>query len=146
LSDIESGLKEAIAEAQAKGREFTHRETERHDVPSHIVRSPSQPGKYGRPMPNFNGAEQDKRPPLTAPQVIETIMELTKQAELLEGLAFELSDALAGGSDGLQHNASPANAPSMSVFDRMGLELLALTRVIESIDRNVKRGLGAVKP
>jgi hypothetical protein len=145
MSDLESGLKEAIAEAQAKGREFTHRETERHDVPSHIVRSPSQPGKYGRPMPNFNGAEQDKRPPLTAPQVIETILELTKQAREIEALAFELSDALAGGSDSRQVEVSPSNTPDMSIFDRMGLGLLELTRTLESIDRNVKRGLGAVK-
>jgi hypothetical protein len=144
MSDLESGLKEAIAEAQAKGREFTHRETERHDVPSHIVRSPSQPGKYGRPMPNFNGAEQG-RPPLTAPQVIETIMELTKQAHEIEALAFELSDALAGGSDSRQVEVSPSNTPEMSIFDRMGLALLELTRTLESIDRNVKRGLGAVK-
>jgi hypothetical protein len=145
MSDIESGLKEAIAEAQAKGREFTHRETERHDVPSHIVRSPHQPGRFGRPLPNFNGAEQDRRPPLTAPQIIETIMELTKQAHEIEALAFELSDALAGGSDSRQVEVSPSNTPEMSIFDRMGLALLELTRTLESIDRNVKRGLGAVK-
>jgi hypothetical protein len=125
MADIEQGLKEAIAEAQAKGREFTHRETE-------IVRS------------RTNGA--DKRLPLTAPQVIETIMELSKQAHEIEALAYELSDALSGARDVPQEGmTSPNNAPDMSIFDRMGLGLLELTRTLESIDRNVKRGLGAVK-
>jgi hypothetical protein len=157
MSDLESGLKEAVAEAQARGprkgreadivrgahsqyiegsvyaghikgedaREFTHRETE-------IVSS------------RTNGA--DKRPALTAPQVIETILELTKQAREIDALMYELSDALAGGSDSPQVNLdSPGNEPAMSIFDRMGLGLLELTRALESVDRNVKRSLGAVK-
>jgi hypothetical protein len=140
MSDLESGLKEAVAEAQARN---PRQGTDFADAIGHIVRSPSQPGKYGRTL---NGAEQG-RPPLTAPAVIETIIELCKQAGEIEALVYELSDALAGGSDSPQVNlASPGNEPSMSIFDRMGLALLGLTRTLESIDRNVKRGLGAVKP
>ena len=73
-------------------------------------------------------------------------MELTKQAHALDSLAWELSDALAGGADKVPFVSPPANEPAMSIFDRMGLGLLELTRTIESIDRNVKRSLGAVKP
>ena len=134
MSDLESGLKEAIENARPrKGRE------------ADIVRGAHREWVEGSTYTPYRNGD-DKRPAMTAPAVIETITELTKQAELLEGLAFELSDALAGGSDSPQHNASPINAPSMSVFDHMGLELLALTRVMESIERQVKRGLGAVKP
>jgi hypothetical protein len=141
MADIEQGLKEAIAEAQAKGIDaWANRDAE---YVEGRQRSPSQPGKYGRTL---NGAEQG-RPPLTAPQVIETIMELTKQAHEIEALVYELSDALSGARDVPQEGmTSPNNAPDMSIFDRMGLGLLELTRTLESIDRNVKRSLGAVKP
>jgi hypothetical protein len=138
MSDIEQGLKEAIAEAQAKGREYTHAETD-------IIRSRPR-GQYGARIGGIAGNGEDKRPPLTAPAVIETILELTKQAYAIEALAFELGDALAGGSDQQQGHPVPSNTPEMSVFDRMGIALLDLTRALESIDRNVKRGLGAVKP
>lgn len=120
MSDIEAGLREAIE--QARGRTGP---------------PPNGPFEY----------DHDKRAPLTAPHVIAHIQELTKQAELLEGLAFELSDALAGGSDSPQAEpSSSGNTLSPSIFDRMGLELLKLTRVMESIERQVQRSLGAVKP
>jgi hypothetical protein len=150
MSDIEQGLKEAIAEAQARGPRTSreadivagaHQEyVEGSTYTGHIVRSPQR--IFGR-----TGNGEDKRPPLTAPQVIETIEVLTKHASEIDNLAIELAADLAGRHDdaGPSHLASPAH-DGMSLFDRMGLRLLDLTRVLESIEREVKRSLGAVKP
>jgi hypothetical protein len=124
MTDIEQGLKEAV-QAAAAGRSMAQL-----DVGD----------RYGR----GNGKD---RAPLTAPNVIDHIAVLTKSAAVLEGLAFDLSNELAGQQDyaGAKETISP-NHEAMTVFDRMGYSLLELTRTIESIEREVKRSLGAVKP
>jgi len=141
MSDIEQGLKEAIAEAQSK-------EKYGGVVPGNIVRSPQR--RYGRDFPDAPvGNGLDRRPPLTAPQIIETIDTLTKSASVLESLAFELSSDLAGHDDsaGQAQGSMPSvEYADMALFDRMGARILELTRIRESIEREVKRSLGAVKP
>ena len=122
MSDLESGLKQAVESARGMH---------------------AYSGKL-EPRAKHNGEEH--RPAMTAPAIIETIIELSKQAHALDSLVWELSDALAGGADNVPFVSPPGNEPAMSIFDRMGLGLLELTRAIESIDRNVKRSLGAVKP
>ena len=136
MSDLESGLKQAVESATRgqRGRNLLAEATAIH-------------GNHGDSLrPFIISGGQEPRPAMTAPAIIETIMELTKQAHALDSLAWELSDALAGGADKVPLVSPPGNEPAMSIFDRMGLGLLELTRAIESIDRNVKRSLAAVKP
>jgi hypothetical protein len=157
MTDIEQGLKEAVAEAAAK------RSTAQGDVGPILRRQYDKAiagakaihGEHGdsyrgdiasgeRQYVHANGFQH-----MTAPQLIDHIETLTKSAAVLEGLAFDLSNDLAGHVDYAGAKdvvASSGQGLEMTVFDRMGVRLLELTRTIESIEREIKRSLGAVKP
>lgn len=134
MSDIESGLKEAVERA----RQFTHADS---DTP--VVRSPHR--RYGRTGDVAYAGARVGNSPLTAPQVISAIETLTKQAWEIHTSAAELAGLLAGSGSSLGPENRPEPQPD-TIFDRMGLEVLQLTRVLELIKQEVDRSLGSVRP
>ena len=130
MSDLESGLKEAVESAR---------------MPRNIVRGDIASGE--RLYAHANSAPPQGTPSMTAPAIIEHIEALTKSAVVLEELTLELSNDLAGRDTANRIRPAPESpTEGMTIFDRMGVQLLVLTRTIESIEREVKRSLGAVKP
>ena len=137
MSDLESGLKEAV-EKFARVGDRLHEKA--------VADATAIHGNHGDSYRRALGNGAGKTTSMTAPAIIETIMELTKQAHALDcARRMSCRTRSRAATDAPQPGyASPGNEPAMSIFDRMGLGLLELTRAIESIDRNVKRSLGAV--
>lgn len=90
----------------------------------------------------YNG---NSRKTMTGPEVIQAIESLEKRANEIEGLAIELATTLAGPLN-LNRANGPDPAGATTLFDRMGGELMLLTRTLTSIEGELQRALGAVKP
>lgn len=134
MTDIEQGLKEAIAagaSAQAKRTRMSH------GISPEVSEMLADSREKWAPFVREPG-------PLTAPQIFSTLETLTKQAYATADMAGELSTLLAG--PGVSPEATPEPDASHTIFDRMGAQLLDLTRALEVIETEVKRSLGAVQP
>ena len=169
MTDIERGLKEAVAEAAAKrstaqadagDRWPEEQEVLKEGYGRAAVRSPRLPGtvealakakaihgEHGdsiRPFVIDRDVKSTTVPPLTAPQIIHLIEGLSKHAWGVHVQSLELSGLLAGQGQPQEPQAEPY--PPTSIFDRMGQELLSLTRAIEGMEREINRSLGAIRP
>lgn len=144
MSDLETGLKEAVAEAAAqdwnknRNRAIAASLADIRASPREVYAGRSQEGT-GMYVGNTRKAA------MTGPEVIQAIENLEKRADEIQAIARDLADTLAGPDYANMSNAKEPEPPT-SIFDRMGVELMLLTRTLTAIEADVRRALGAVKP
>lgn len=138
--NLERGLKQAVAEASARDTRLkgsTYMEGERATIAARKDYGPSAI------HPAYNG--NTRKAAMTGPEVINAIENLEKRADEIQALARDLADTLAG-PDLMNVSRAQEPEPPTSIFDRMGVELMLLTRTLTAIEADVRRALGAVKP
>lgn len=124
MSDLETGLKEAIEAAQ----------------PRYAGRTVRGNG----PLPNFRPEDQLPKT-MSAPEVIKAIEGLHERLRTLQGVAYELASELVG-TQTYENAVKEPPPPPRNVFERMGVELLATTHTLDAIDRDIHACLVAVRP
>jgi hypothetical protein len=83
--------------------------------------------------------------PMTAAEVVGAIEAVAARLREVQDQSFELAGLLVGSDDAPPPDPVSEPAPGHTIFDRMGRELLVLTRAIEAIERELQRSLTVIR-